>query len=458
MASLAATTLILSLFAATADAKSPAKTTVQTTSTVPNPNVIGPVLSNQIGDPSHNYTWLATDENLSKYGYVEEEFFVEGEARQYSIPADLGTGTQLSEGNHYKTRIVVRRPASSKNFSGNVIMEWNNVTAGVDIDFNWLGSYDYIMRSGHAYVGVSAQRVGVDALKTWSPERYGSLDVTAGGIFTTDQLSYDIYSQVAQAVRNPGKVAPLGELKVKRIIATGPSQSGAYLARYHNAIHPLHQVVDGIAVVVSETALRKDIDVKTMRILTETDVRIKNNEADTENFRRWETAGTSHVGWFDRIKYEPLLLRDLGSVSPVETDLPPFSRIPFHHVMNAAYEHLINWIDGGEAPPIALRLKWVSDTVKARDVYGNALGGIRLPEHQVATATNTGSNSGSGFAFLYGSYEPFDQATLKKLYPNHGAYVSAITQATNNALKQGFILKEEAQATKVKAAQSEIGK
>jgi Alpha/beta hydrolase domain len=32
-------------------------------------------------------------------------------------------------------------------------------------------------------VGVSAQRVGVDQLRGWSPTRYGSLGVTGGGAF-----------------------------------------------------------------------------------------------------------------------------------------------------------------------------------------------------------------------------------------------------------------------------------
>jgi hypothetical protein len=459
LTSITTVTLILSSFVAEAMADSPGPITVQNGSTVLAPTVVGPILSTvKPGNPSHDYTWLATNEDLGKFGYIEEEFFVDGVARQYSIPATLGTGEEISSGWPYKTRIVVRRPISSQNFSGKVLLEWNNVTAGVDIDFNWLGSYSYIMRSGHAYVSVSTQRVGVNALKAWSPVRYGSLDVTAGGKFSADELSFDIYSQVAKVLRNPGEVSPLGSLKVKQILATGPSQSGRYLANYHNAIHPLHQVVDGFAIVVSETPLRKDLDVKTMRILTETDVRLKNSEADTDHFRRWETAGTSHVGWVDRIKYEPLLLRDLGSVSPVVTDRPPFSRIAFNYVVNAAYEHLFKWIEGGEAPPVAPRLDWLSDTIKARDVYGNALGGIRLPEHQVPTAVNTGENSGSGFARLYGSHEPFDANTLKLLYPNHGSYISAINQATNSVIKQGFLLKEDAQVTRETAAQSNVGK
>ena len=131
-----------------------------------------------------------------------------------------------------------------QSFSGNVLLEWNNVTTGTDIDFIWLESSDYIMRSGHAYVSVSAQNKGVDALKTWS-DRYKSLDVAAVAPFEKDALSFGIYSQVAQALRKSENTKLLGGLKVKSIVAAGPSQSGRFLAYYHNSVQQLHQVVDG---------------------------------------------------------------------------------------------------------------------------------------------------------------------------------------------------------------------
>ena len=177
---------------------------------VPMPRVIGPLPS--IIGPSRNYTWLTTDENLKRCGYVEREFYIEGTARAYKIPTNLTDYQLLGSGYAYKTRVVVRYPVNQRRFSGNVLLEWNNVTTGVDIDFNWLETCDYIMRSGHAYVSVSAQKVGVDALKAWSPARYGSLDVSGGGLFPQDQLSFDIYSQVAQAIRDNKSTKLLGGL------------------------------------------------------------------------------------------------------------------------------------------------------------------------------------------------------------------------------------------------------
>jgi Alpha/beta hydrolase domain len=140
------------------------------------------------------------------------------------------------------------------------------------------------------------------------------------------------------------------------------------------------------------------------------------------------------------------------------------SRVPTPYVNNAAYEHLVRWITAGTPPPSAPRIQLTSippfpaPAVAARDSFGNALGGIRLSQHAVATATNTGLNTGAGFCILYGSHEPFDAARLAGLYRNHGAYVSAVSHVTRDNLAAGYILAPEAQATKTEAAQSDIGK
>ena len=420
------------------------------TASVPNPTVIGPVPATAApGDPSHGYPFLATEIDLARHGYVEEEFFIEGFARNYTTPP-LATGEEVPGGGPYRTRIVVRRPASAKDFNGTVAFEWINVTAQYDLEIDWFASHEHFMRRGWAWVGVSAQRVGVNALTDWSG-RYESL-VTPG-----DPMSFDIFSQAAQAVRSPVGVSPLGDLRAKRLIATGHSQSAGRLATYYNSIQPLHGVVDAFVLHGSESAIRSDLDVKAMRVLAETDVDTQSSEPDNDHFRRWETAGTSHVGFNESNEYTPLVVRDRGDVAPRDCARPPFSRIPFHHVLNAAYDHLERWTEGGTAPPIAPRLEWTTPSTKARDAHGNALGGIRLSQHALPTAVNTGDKSGSGFCRLFGSHEPFDDATLAALYPTHGSYVAAVNDATRENLKDGFVTKEDARETRREAADSDIG-
>ena len=103
------------------------------------------------------------------------------------------------------------------------MVEWYNVTVGFDVEADWFRYHEEILRAGFAWVGVSAQRVGVNYLKTWSPTRYGTLDVTEGGTITNDALAWDVYSQALQAIRRPAGVDPLGGLKVQA--ASSPTAS-----------------------------------------------------------------------------------------------------------------------------------------------------------------------------------------------------------------------------------------
>src|SRR5918995_1549059 len=155
------------------------------------------------GDPSHDYPFFASDDGLAADGYVEREYFMAGTANAY-VANGSTTATVASTGHAYKTRVVVRRPASARDFNGTVILEWYNVSNQYDQEVDWLQSHEHLVREGYAWVGVSAQYAGVHSatgLRAWSPQRYGTLDVSAGGTITNDALSYDIFSQAAKAVR-----------------------------------------------------------------------------------------------------------------------------------------------------------------------------------------------------------------------------------------------------------------
>src|SRR5512143_3260035 len=101
---------------------------------VPNPTVTGPIPAKAApGDPTHDYPFFCTIADLATYGYVEQEFFIEGMANRYNTPA-LATATVIDGGHPYRTRMVVRRPALPANFTGTVLMEWQNVTASYEPD------------------------------------------------------------------------------------------------------------------------------------------------------------------------------------------------------------------------------------------------------------------------------------------------------------------------------------
>ncbi len=450
--------------------------------TVPNPTVIGPIpVPVPLGDPSHNYPFFATNIDLAAYGYIEEEFFIQGTANSYTIPtlapgttcATPGvncTGSILASNYPYKTRLVVRRPISKNHFNGVVLLEWQNVTAGYDLDAMWIASNEHFLQAGYAWVGASVQRVGIHqpgtGLKAWSPIRYGTLDVTVGGTILNDALCYDIYSQAAQAIKNPLGIDPMGGLPVKLIFAIGASQSASRLVTYYNSVLPLFlptDLLDGFFFSVGGAQSRNDLEFKRFKLLTETDIATLGQAAirqpDSDSYRTWEVAGASHFDYYESQGLAPLLARDGIPPSPRNCTNPPFSHIPFYYVSNAVYDRLVPWVTEGIPPSTAPPIEVISlgpPVVIARDSFGNALGGIRLSQHAVPTATNTGTNGGPAFCLLYGTYLPFDDATLDALYRNHGDYVSQVNHVTNENLAAGYILIENAQETRVEAAQSTI--
>ncbi|MBT8146413.1 MAG: hypothetical protein KJN90_06125 [Gammaproteobacteria bacterium] len=452
--------------------------TVAAWAQVPDAVISGPIEATAAGDTSRNFIYNASAIELAANGYIEEEYFIEGTANRYSTPA-LATGEIEDSGHPYKTRFFVRRPASASDFNGTVIIEWLNVTGGTDKDIDWWQSGHHLVANGYAFIGVSAQAVGIASLREWSPGRYGTLDVTHDGMVENDALSYDIFSAVAKGVGRVGEPVPAGEvdildgLRAERLIATGHSQSASRLTAYLNHAHPRDPVFDGVMIHGGGGRVRDDQDVRIFKIMAETDMprRSADRQPDTDYFRQWEVAGSSHVDIIFELEFARMLALSEGqsieSAAPREQacQLPPYSRVPFRDVMNAAFEHLVNWIDHGTAPPTAPSLqvaRWLPELEFARDEYGNILGGIRLAEHAVPTARNTGLNSaaagGSRFCFLYGSHEPFDAQTLQRLYPSHDAYVQAVREVAEQNMADGYILPEAAQRTIQEAEDSSVGR
>jgi hypothetical protein len=194
------------------------------------PRTASPIVTGPIHGGRHGWPFGAYYGDIRARGYVEEEYFVAGQAMRFAAVGALRQDGRWSvtpaTPGPYKTRILVRRPMDPKAFNGTVIVEWTNVSEGYDLDFCVpLGLYD-----GFAYVAVSAQRVGVDGYTTkprgliqWDAERYGSLSIP------DDALSYDIYTQAARLVgprRKVDGVDPLGGLKVRKLIAVGALNPG----------------------------------------------------------------------------------------------------------------------------------------------------------------------------------------------------------------------------------------
>lgn len=459
---------------------------------VPAPVVEGPIPSTVTppGTP-RDYPFMATSIDLAARGYVEEEFFVSlapldgvPGACSYTVPPLLATGSVINCNGSYKTRIMVRRPASAEAFNGTVLLEWQNVTAQYDVDHYWHESSEHMMREGYAWVGVSAQRAGLspaaplcpsviafcNGLRTWSPERYGAAGANLN--IPSDNLSYDIFAHAAQAVRspNPAGPTPMGDLETDTVIALGTSQSGSRLASYYNAVHPLQAspVIDAFFIGESRGAVRIDTDVPVLRLLSEVDVASTFSPPDSDIYRQWEVAGASHADEGFTSKIQEFIEAGLILQTTPECNRPAPSTIPKRYTYHAAWDHMVKWVNEGVAPPIAPRIQFngtaiarlplPSPTPVTATPQGNALGGIQLSEHAVATAFNGTGNGGGAFCNLFGVHEPFTAQQLQGLYRNHGSYMLAVARANNANRQAGFIVAADSAASTGLAAKSGVGR
>jgi Alpha/beta hydrolase domain len=410
-------------------------------------------------------------------GYRAEEFFVSGTASSYAT----------DDRADYTTRIVVLTPTDDAAFNGTVIVEWLNVSGGIDAPAVWFMAHREIAREGYAYVAVSAQRVGVEggvslvgadmSLKAQDPDRYSRLSHPG------DAFAYDIFSQVGRLIRDDAN-GVLGQRNLESVIAVGESQSAAYLTTYVNNVDPVAGVYDGFLVhsrfgsaapmdgssvydasspdAVQAVPFRPDLRVPLMTVITETDLiggwRTGYHSArrsDNELFRAWEVPGTAHadnytirVGFIDN---------GSASMDDIVAAYAPTNELmgtrlsycinfaPQHHyVLQAAIAHLNAWVRRGEpapsAPPIALT---EADPPRLDlDANGLAKGGVRTPWVDVPIAKTSGiAGNESDMSFLFGSGEMFDAAALRALYPGGSAeYLEQFTAALDRAIDSAFIL------------------
>jgi hypothetical protein len=454
------------------------------------PEAIGPIPSTAApGDPSHDYVFYSTPMDLAKVGYEEQEYFIRGVATRYNT-TNPNVASPIGE-MPYETRIVVRRPTNPQRFGGVVVVDWQNVTAGHDIDTEWGGPGGFFVRHGWIWVGASVQRVGVNGattgatanlgLRPWGPSRYGSLDLTNGGTVLDDSQSYDVYTQIARlATQGPSSGPnPFAGLDVRDVYAGGVSQSATFLIRYYNAIQAAAQAYDGFVVGLGGGAPRGDVGTKLMKVYTETDVlgsQAALRVPDSATIRTWEIAGGSHVPAAavspDATDFRATLggiqAREYGPSPPVDCRNPGPSDVEVWAVFDAAYAALDRWVAEGVPPANADPIEVSSlgpPVTLVRDANGIALGGIRLPKVTVPVALNNGANGPASltnplsvFCILYGTHAPFDESKLASLYPTHGAYVSKVTKAVNDLVGGRFLLKEDAQTLLTDASRSGFGK
>lgn len=425
--------------------------------------------------------------DLAALGYTNEEVFLEGSARAYAGPVSEAP---------FRTRAVVRRPIDAARWNGSVVVEWFNVSGGLDAAPDWSFLHRHILRAGFAYVGVSVQRVGIEGggfsaiqlpLKTVNPARYGSL--THPG----DAFAYDLFSQVGHALRE-GQL--LGGLVPRRVLAVGESQSAMFLVTYVNVVDADARAFDGFLIhgrggigapldgssilraPLAERAaavssgqgasffdgtdrIREDVRVPVLTVQSETDVlglgSVTARQEDAPRFRLWEIAGAAHADTYllvasvsDDGSRTPAELARLvaptDSAFGIQMDSPMNAGPQQHYVLQAALDHVDRWAAGGAPPPMAERLELskADDGASgfARDAQGNVRGGVRTPWVDAPSSVLSGfGQTGAEFAFLFGTTRPLPAGARARLYPGGRAdYLARFAKATDDAIGAGFLL------------------
>lgn len=439
------------------------------------------------------YTFLNFD--LSDVGYIETEYFFSGSAQSYiatdALSADGKWNVQPADAAEYKSRMVVLRPINADDFNGTVVVEWFNVTGGIDAAPDMLQMHTEFIREGYVWIGISAQYVGIMGggafslpLKQVDPTRYASL------LHPGDSFSYDIFSQGAQSVRNPVGLDPLDGLTVERMIGVGQSQSAGRLATYVNGIHPTIDLFDGFVVhgrgsggasLLSEppqvkisaprpTFIRDDLLEPVIAIQNETDVlgSIAARQIESAAYRMWEVTASAHTDLYTTLTGNADMGDDLtfADVKQQNDAKPPFISCaipvndgPGHWVANAAIASLDRWIRSGDAAASAPFMTLNADQSDFElDEFGNAKGGIRTPhvDAPVATLRGTGQPPADAFCGLLGTTVRFDKTKLAELYPDKQAYINAIDAATDSAVDAGFVLRADGAIIKARARTSTL--
>jgi hypothetical protein len=382
-------------------------------------------------------------QELSQFGYVEEEYLVSGSANVYDFDAASNVVVKTAQA-PYTTRILVRRPASPQKFSGTVVVELLNPTAMYDLAFQWQFAGAYFIEHGDAWVGITSKPVTAKALKTFDPNRYAAVswanplpadktcpepvsmlpDSTPA---TENGLIWDIASQVGALLKSEGQPNPLKGFSVKMAFLTGYSQTGEYSAN--------------------------------------------------DRYRRYEIAGASHINMMAVSlwpKPEDMIKAGITAPPPNCNEFATYGMtdFPLEYFMRGAFANLDTWVRSNMAPPEGSRIKvepvpegakptWPPSVTVKVDKYGNAVGGVRSPYLDVPTGTyyahSTPANPESVlFCALVGYKVPFTKDLLTNLYPNHSKYVKQVNTQVDKLVKARLITASDGQRIKDEAAKAVI--
>jgi hypothetical protein len=456
----------------------------------PVPKATGP-----IPVTANSYPFMAANKStpafdLSKVGYVEQEYIVSGTANVYDWAAD-GSINVKTPNAPYTTRILVRKPTSG--FSGNVVVELLFPARRFDWSMMWGFSHEYIIDHKDAWVGITLPS-SIDGLKKFNPARYSDLSFAnpaptapcpgaqnGAAPATEDGLRWDVISQVGALLKGD-------LLKAQNLFLT---TQGADVATYANAIHANLEsgkaVYDGYLLKASFTMARinqcapapaandarqmiKNVGVPVIAVAAQGEIiggtyasRRDDSDETNDRYRLYEVAGAGHIDKFAYFGFpaQPDQVAAVGTAqgtvdwpfnAKCTPEIPLMDPSLIGYVFNASFASLDRWVRQGTAAPRAPRIELKdAGTPQASvvaDKLGHGLGGVRTPFIDVPDAAYFTTSPGPGTCREMGHKDSFDAAKVTELYGNRRSYASRFTETVDRLLKERWLTEGDAKRLK----------
>jgi len=456
------------------------------------PEIEGPIPVSENSHPFCDMMHARVPLDVRNYGYVEEEYFVSGSANVYDLDENKNViidGSPLE----YKTRILVRKPANVKDFSGRVYFDILNATQGYDIEDLWHRNYLWCMTHGHGYVGITSKPVNVQSLKNFDYDRYKTLcfpshepvpmptiskSATLPG--TEEGLIWDMLAQVATAIKTNNNPCFKG-YQIEELYLTGQSQSGAYLntfaSNFDEYINANQCIIDGYLNIVGalvERSIRQEDTMGPLRLFlrdmkpiktpyicisSEADlylfnyfldgnlmnVRIPNSDTANNKCRYYEIPGAPHTDIICPVLTAVEEIEKTGAKMPNldEKLLHGINDFPTEFYICGILEKLHQWAVTGQAPE-EIGVIERSETDLKRDSHGNALGGFRTPFLDVPIGTYIASNPEDPEG-ISGKLILFTKEQFLKEYDSKESYLTKFKAMVEAQKKDGWVDETDAE-------------
>lgn len=460
----------------------------------------GEILSGEdvsVPQDAKNFPYLSQQEgrtrgndSFAEDGYVEHEYFLRGNANIYDITKD-GRLATTSNAEEYINRIIVFRPENEADFNGAVFVDILNASSKTDIASLWRQSYDYIMRSGYAYVGITSKDVTAESLKTFNEDRYGVLKWGDNGAF------WDMLGQLGTLLKQDNCPILYGEGGgTPQTYLFGSSQSGWYVNTFANnfglsnfvtdpksldgiedadayeaAIAGCDHIFDGYLNSVGgmmdapiakkqtgPTRMFKPVratDVPFIMLVGENDynpapVR-RDSDAPDNKYRHYVVAGGSHSDIIFPADPTDKLQMQTGRDTREYAEFKEGHTISDFNMtvfMNAALENLHLWASEDIPAPYGPYTDEIEGKVAGmafvpeRDEYGNMTSGILSPQILVPVAGYYGGANGA-FSDKHGSMVYLDEETIEALYGDFDTYLETYEEMLDRVIDAGWLLEDD---------------